>query len=207
MSGVEAAQADEARTPISPDGMWWWDGSEWKSTFSDDRRYRFDGRKWIPVRARFSAPRWSIIVGAIWLACLIVWFWVSIGIQFPHPNAPGGQLDAELRLLSGAALATILWGGVLGVFRRRGVALVGWLAGTGVLGVSYVGLIFAQPDADNQNDHVAAAGLVILGVPASVILFILIGVGFAIGAAARRLLGSDFASVILPKIQTRRGSS
>jgi hypothetical protein len=41
-----------ADTHVSPDGNWWWDGSQWKSTVSHDGFWRWDGRQWIPNQAR-----------------------------------------------------------------------------------------------------------------------------------------------------------
>ena len=40
-----------AATPaqFSDDGMWWWNGSEWKRSLSEDGRWRWDGVSWQPV--------------------------------------------------------------------------------------------------------------------------------------------------------------
>jgi Flp pilus assembly pilin Flp len=35
-------------TTISPDGLWFWDGTQWRSAISPDRRWRWDGRTWVP---------------------------------------------------------------------------------------------------------------------------------------------------------------
>lgn len=34
---------------ISPDGMYYWDGTSWVSTLSHDGRYRWNGTSWVPV--------------------------------------------------------------------------------------------------------------------------------------------------------------
>jgi hypothetical protein len=36
-------------TPLSPDGMYYWDGTNWVSTLSHDGRSRWNGSAWIPV--------------------------------------------------------------------------------------------------------------------------------------------------------------
>lgn len=28
--------------------MWWWDGTQWKSAISPDRRWRWNGQSWVP---------------------------------------------------------------------------------------------------------------------------------------------------------------
>ena len=40
------------RTAFSPDGLWWWDGAQWRPAISDDRRWRWDGRAWVPAQAQ-----------------------------------------------------------------------------------------------------------------------------------------------------------
>jgi Flp pilus assembly pilin Flp len=40
---------------FSPDGMWWWDGSQWKPAVSPDRMWRWDGQRWVsnaPMQVR-----------------------------------------------------------------------------------------------------------------------------------------------------------
>ena len=32
----------------SPDGLWWWDGSQWRPAVSADRMWRWDGQRWVP---------------------------------------------------------------------------------------------------------------------------------------------------------------
>jgi Flp pilus assembly pilin Flp len=33
---------------FSPDGLWWWDGSQWRPAVSADRMWRWDGQRWVP---------------------------------------------------------------------------------------------------------------------------------------------------------------
>lgn len=36
---------------MSPDGLWYWDGSAWRSLVSADGRSRWDGKAWVPLAA------------------------------------------------------------------------------------------------------------------------------------------------------------
>ena len=40
---------------FSPDGLWWWDGTQWKPAVSPDRMWRWDGQRWVanaPMQVR-----------------------------------------------------------------------------------------------------------------------------------------------------------
>lgn len=37
------------RPTFSPDGLWWWDGAQWRPALSADGRWRWDGRTWVPA--------------------------------------------------------------------------------------------------------------------------------------------------------------
>ena len=42
---------------FSPDGQWWWDGSQWKPAVSPDHMWRWDGQRWVanaPMQVRQS---------------------------------------------------------------------------------------------------------------------------------------------------------
>jgi hypothetical protein len=41
---------------LSPDGLYYWDGTNWVSTLSHDGRTRWNGTAWVPVS---GAPAWS----------------------------------------------------------------------------------------------------------------------------------------------------
>lgn len=43
------------RPTFSPDGLWWWDGKEWKPAVSPDGHWRWDGTSWQPAQP--GAPR------------------------------------------------------------------------------------------------------------------------------------------------------
>lgn len=40
---------------LSPDGLYYWDGTQWQSTLSHDGRTRWNGSEWIPVQGAGSA--------------------------------------------------------------------------------------------------------------------------------------------------------
>ena len=42
-------------TRYSPDGRWWWDGSEWRPALSPDGLWRWDGERWVPAQASGAA--------------------------------------------------------------------------------------------------------------------------------------------------------
>lgn len=37
------------RGQFSPDGLWWWDGSQWRPAISPDGAWRWDGHGWVPA--------------------------------------------------------------------------------------------------------------------------------------------------------------
>jgi hypothetical protein len=48
--------ASEGSTPpISPDGRFWWDGSQWQPLFTADGRFRWNGHEWTAVEAPLAA--------------------------------------------------------------------------------------------------------------------------------------------------------
>ena len=46
--GDQPRQPAAGQGMFSPDGLWWWDGAQWKSALSPDRRWRWDGHAWVP---------------------------------------------------------------------------------------------------------------------------------------------------------------
>jgi len=44
-------------TMFSPDGFWWWDGSQWKAAVSADRLWRWNGQTWEPNRGAAAPAR------------------------------------------------------------------------------------------------------------------------------------------------------
>ena len=40
---------------FSPDGNWFWTGTEWRSALSQDRLWRWNGYQWVPNQARTTS--------------------------------------------------------------------------------------------------------------------------------------------------------
>lgn len=49
----------------------------WRPAYSLDRRWWFDGSRWLPVqvarRNPFAWPRWAIVGNSLWLVLLLAW--------------------------------------------------------------------------------------------------------------------------------------
>lgn len=54
------------QTRFSADGLWWWDGAEWRPAVSPDRLWRWNGHAWEPA-APASAAKGSGVGLAIGL--------------------------------------------------------------------------------------------------------------------------------------------
>ena len=46
--GQPGGQQPQAAAGLSPDGLWWWDGTRWQTTVSPDGRWRWTGAQWVP---------------------------------------------------------------------------------------------------------------------------------------------------------------
>ena len=53
-SGPSGPASTPGRPTFSPDGFWWWDGTQWRAAVSPDGYWRWNGQAWEPNRA---APR------------------------------------------------------------------------------------------------------------------------------------------------------
>lgn len=50
VAAVEVMHAAPVRSfPVSPDGLWYWDGAQWLSTTSPDGQWKWDGMAWRPI--------------------------------------------------------------------------------------------------------------------------------------------------------------
>jgi len=83
------------RPTFSPDGLWWWDGAEWKPAISPDGRWRWNGTGWQPAQPAqpYAQPRRGggaatavIITIAAFGGVLVLVALVTIAILFTMGN-------------------------------------------------------------------------------------------------------------------------
>ena len=48
---------------LSPDGLYYWDGTQWQTTLSHDGRTRWNGSEWIPVQG-IGSPAGTNLYGS-----------------------------------------------------------------------------------------------------------------------------------------------
>jgi hypothetical protein len=64
---------------FSPDGMWWWTGSEWKPAISPDRRWRWTGAAWVPLG---GAPRSAAAGAGVAVGLILAFMGVLVFVSF-----------------------------------------------------------------------------------------------------------------------------
>jgi len=99
-------------------------------------------------------------------------------------TVPDWALRPALALGAGAVLSTLTWGAVLGRLRTWRMVAASAPAGAGVLAFWYVVAMVSSNDP--TADNAAGVGVVMLGIPALVLVALLLVVGGAVGAAFRR---------------------
>ena len=66
-----AALEARTRSGLSPDGCWYWDGSQWLSTTSPDGTWRWSGLQWVPAsrsaKRRPTLILWQLLGGGVFL--------------------------------------------------------------------------------------------------------------------------------------------
>jgi hypothetical protein len=100
------------------------------------------------------------------------------------PTTPDWAFRPALALGAVAVLSTLGWGAVLGRLRSWLLIAASAPVGAGVLAFWYVvAMVYSN---DPTADNAAGVGLVLLGIPALVLVALLLVVGGAVGAAFRR---------------------
>lgn len=124
---------------LSPDGLYYWDGSQWQSTLSHDGRTRWNGSEWIPVQGigyaaganlyrsttreptSWTRPLQYVVagwyaLGAIYAVSLPFWMSgimtqvVNQGIQRQQEQNPSASpLPANFASTMGSIMTGVLW--------------------------------------------------------------------------------------------------
>jgi hypothetical protein len=82
---------------FSPDGFWWWTGSEWKPAISPDQRWRWNGATWVPhaapqaQRRRDPAVTAGIILGGVGVVVFVLF--LVIGVLLTMGNQISNVFD------------------------------------------------------------------------------------------------------------------
>lgn len=96
---------------FSPDGEWWWSGTDWKPAISPDRRFRFDGEnramgEWVEGTLANMNSRTTrtamITVGVI--ALILGGVWIGQGMNL----IPGSFMTGSLMWLSIGFIVAII---------------------------------------------------------------------------------------------------
>ncbi len=178
----------------SPDGSWWWSGSEWLPAWSADRRWWFNGARWTPAGRSRPFPKPSGVEYVMVGAWLVVWGLALVWTSAAVPQASAGAdpraavVRAGLMLALGSAGLLVVCGFLLARAGRwvyvAALTLYVWV----LLLFWYVGAMLMAPAVDlSDNDNAAGAGLVILGVPALLVVATLVSLGAGGGAAVRAI--------------------
>lgn len=129
---------------------------------------------------------WVTWIGVPWLVLIGVWLPVLDNL-WNHHAASKTLLDTGIALGTLAVVATIVYGAGLGFLKLWKVVAMAVLIGAAVLLIWYAWVTLSGPDPNNQNDHAAGAGVVILAVPVLLAVASVLGLGAGIGRATRAL--------------------
>lgn len=136
----------------------------------------------MPAR-RASLPRWVKVCRVVWLVLLGAWLLFLTLAARGTSTVPGWAVLPTIALGAVAVLST-LWGAVLGKLRSWRTVATSAPAGAGVLALWY--LVAMASSNDPTADSAVGVGVVMLGIPALVLVALLLVVGGAVGAAFRR---------------------
>lgn len=122
---------------LSPDGLWWWNGTQWVSALSPDGRWRWDGERWnlnahrdVPVQQRLvliptrdTQPLQTAVLAYLLISTVVNVYLIatrepSLLQSLPsfQSDTPAGQaaLDAIVRAsVAGGITGIVLWNALL----------------------------------------------------------------------------------------------
>lgn len=179
------AHRAEATQRLSADGLWWFDGASWLPTISADGLWRWNGHAWVSTRRRPTLPRWAKFCGASWLVLLGAWLAFLVIAAGGTSDLPDWAAAPTIVLAAIAVLATLGWGAVLGKLKAWRTLAKSAPVGAAVLCFWYVVAMISSNDP--TADDAAGAGLVLLGVPALIVVVLLLGIGGGLAAGVRRI--------------------
>jgi len=195
----------------SPDGAWWWTGSQWLPAWSPDRRWWFDGTTW--QRQRGPTSNWSvwsirtrlIAPVAAWLILWLLSVTLSVSAVAHAPTSPSPETQSlALRTVAVAAavwlvgmVATGIWCGRVSGFKVRQAAVV-WVASaaaiTLLLLVGYV--VSMSASSDPSADTAAGAGAAMFTIPAFGLVLSSTGLGLGVAFLAHLILHGPRKQVV-----------
>ena len=106
MAGVPEDPAG-TRPRFSPDGLWWWDGAQWRSALSPDGLWRWDGRSWVPARpvtqrGAGGSGRSTLLVTCLVLGgILLLVGLITMVVLYTMGNQIGNVFDNVVTALNG----------------------------------------------------------------------------------------------------------
>jgi hypothetical protein len=96
-------------TQMSPDGKYYWDGTQWMSAISPDGRSRWNGTAWVPNRKMFLGDyaNQSIACGIIGFLCAPFFLFGFYAGYKAYRELPKKQTQAIIGLVLNTAGAVI----------------------------------------------------------------------------------------------------
>jgi hypothetical protein len=152
---------------------------------SADRRWYWDGTKWIAAPARRKVPRWVVYGAVAWLVCLTAWIPPLVAI-LNHDDSQTRVTAVLLPLGSLAAVSTIAFGVALGSRQLWAYlwwsALIGTVASAVVLSVA---LASSQPQLGPASFGIGF-GVLVLAAPLAPVVAALLWLGGVVGRGVQR---------------------
>lgn len=130
-------------TQLSPDGLWWWNGSQWVSALSPDGRWRWNGTQWllnehrpVPIERSYvlapsmeTKPLQAAVVAFLVISALLNVWVMSTGEGTMLRNLPSFQSDsaAGQASLNGIVNVSIVAGITVSILWNALLAVGAWL--------------------------------------------------------------------------------